>query len=425
MKLGRQLFGNAGIYLGANIVNAGIPFLLLPILTRLLTPTDYGTVAMFSIALSVFGAFSGLSVHGAVAVRYFQLNQSDLAEYVGTCVGILVVSTSLLFILVVFLRGPLSAAFGVPIDWLLVAVVTAGFQFLGHIRLSLWQSSGNAKEYGVFQISRSLTNAAASLFFILFIGMAWQGSALGQALAIILFGVLAGLWLAKDRFLKFPRLWKVHARDALKFGVPLIPHAIGGLLIVAVDRLVITHLIDVAQAGIYMVALQIGQVLGLFTDSFNRAYAPWLMKALSQPTEARRVNIVRGTYAYFVALLLGALALGLLAPQLLAVLVGDSFQLAGELVIYIAVGFAFGGCYYVVANYVFIQSKTAILPLVTLASGVFHIPLTFLLVGRYGITGAGQAFMVTQALSFIGTWWLANKVYPMPWFGAFRRTSGN
>lgn len=422
MNLRSKLVGNAAIYLGTNVLNAGIPFLLLPILTRVLTPADYGTVAMFGIVLSLLGAFVGLSVHGAVTVRYFQMDRNELPDFVGTCVAILVVSTSLIFILIALFRDPLSAISGVPADWLLVAVIVAGFQFLGHIRLSLWQVSGKAVRYGIHQISQSLTNAAGSLLLIFSFGMAWEGRALGQTIAIILFGGMAGLWLIKDDFLRFPKSWRIHSRDALKFGVPLIPHVIGGLLIVAVDRFVIVTLIDVAQAGIYMVALQVGQVLGLLTDSFNKAFAPWLMKSLSEPTPAMRVAIVRGTYAYFVGVILIALLLGLAAPHLLTVLVGDSFLAAGDVVIYVALGFAFGGCYYMVANYIFVQSRTAILPLVTLASGIFNVPLMFLLVGRHGIMGAGQAFMLTQALSFLGTWWLANRVYPMPWFSALGRT---
>lgn len=55
--MSRKLFGNAAIYLGANILNAGIPFLLLPILTHVLTPADYGIVAMFSVVVSILGAF--------------------------------------------------------------------------------------------------------------------------------------------------------------------------------------------------------------------------------------------------------------------------------------------------------------------------------------------------------------------------------
>ena len=424
MKLRSKLFGNAAIYLGANILNAGIPFLLLPILTRVLTPADYGTVAMFGIVLSVLGAFTGLSVHGAIGVRYFQLEKKALAEYVGACVGILVTSTVVLFLLVAAFGSWLAVVSGVPSDWLLVAVVLSGFQFLGNIRLAIWQVSGEAKKYGAFQITQSLLNAAVSLVLILMVGMAWEGRVLGQAVAVMLFGIIALWWLSKDSLMRLSKGWRAHSRDALKFGVPLIPHVIGGLLIVAADRFVIVRLLDVAQAGIYMVALQVGQALGLMTESFNKAYAPWLMKNLSKPTEALRITIVRGTYLYFVLVLGVATVFGLLAPLFLGFLVGESFRAAGGLVIYIALGFAFGGCYFMVTNYVFFESKTKALAFVTLVSGLVNIPLMLILVGYSGITGAGQAFMLTNALSFIGTWWLAQKLHPMPWLKAFRSTAG-
>lgn len=422
MTLRHKLFGNAAIYLGANILNAGIPFLLLPILTRVLTPADYGTVAMFGIVLSVLGAFTGLSVHGAIGVRYFQLGKKELAEYVGTCVGILVVSSSVLFLLVTVFGSWLAGVSGVPSDWLLVAVVLSGFQFLGNIRLSLWQVAGESKQYGAFQVTQSLLNAAISLILILAVGMAWEGRVLGQTMAVTLFGVIALGWLLRDGLLRPSSEWRVHSWDALKFGVPLIPHVIGGLLIVAVDRFVIVRLLDVAQAGIYMVALQVGQALGLVTESFNKAYAPWLMKNLSAPTSALRITIVRGTYLYFFLVLAAAALFGFLAPMFLGFLVGESFRAAGELVIYIAFGFAFGGCYFMVTNYVFFVSKTKVLALVTFLSGIINIFLMFILVEHNGITGAGQAFMLTNALNFIGTWWLAQKLHPMPWLKALRST---
>lgn len=424
MNLRSKLFSNAGIYLAANILNAGIPFLLLPILTRVLTPADYGTVAMFGIVLSVFGAFTGLSVHGAIGVRYFQLEKKELAVYVGACVGILIISTSIIFILVALFGVVLVEVTGVPLDWLLVAVVLSSFQFVGNILLSLWQVSGEAKKYGAFQIAQSLLNATISLVLILVVGMAWEGRVLGQTVAVMMFGVVALWWLYKEDLLVLSSSWRSHSMDALKFGVPLIPHVIGGLLIIAADRFIIVSMLDVSQAGIYMVALQVGQALGLVTVSFNNAYAPWLMKNLSNPTEALRITIVRGTYLYFVIVFMAATVFGLLVPLFLDYLVGESFRAAGELVIYIALGFAFGGCYYMVTNYVFFESKTKILAFVTFVSGMVNIPLMFIFVEHNGIAGAGQAFMLTHALMFVGTWWLAQKVHPMPWLKALRSTTG-
>lgn len=419
-----KLLSNTEIYLGANILNASIPFLLLPILTRVLTPTDFGTVAMFGIILSIFGAFTGLSVHGAIGVRYFQLDKKVLSEYVGACVGILVISTGMLFILVAVFGSWLTVVAGVPTDWLLVAVVLSGFQFLVNIRLTLWQVADEAKKFGTFQVTQSLLNASISLILILMVGMAWQGRVLGQTVAVMLFGAIALLWLSKDGLMRFSNDWRAHFRDALKFGIPLIPHVIGGLLIVAADRFIIVRLLDVAHAGIYMVALQIGQALGLLTDSFNKAYAPWLMKNLSKPTDALRVTIVRGTYLYFFLVFGAAIVFGILAPLFLGFLVGESFRAAGELVIYIVLGFAFGGCYFMVTNYIFFESKTKYLAYVTFVAGLVNIPLMFILVEHSGITGAAQAFMLTNAFRFLGTWWLAQKLHPMPWLKALQSSAG-
>jgi O-antigen/teichoic acid export membrane protein len=416
MSNSRKLVSNAAIYFGANVLNAAIPFFLLPILTRVLSPADYGTIAMFGVCLSMISALTGLSVHGAIGVRYFQLSKEELAEYVVTCMGILVISTAAIFLITLALRPWLASLTGLPVDWLLVAVVVSGFQFLGNIRLSLWQVAGEAKNYGAFQVTQSLLNGGGSLVLILLVGMAWEGRVLAQSLAICMFGLIGLCWLWKDGFLRRPQKARAHCLDALKFGVPLIPHVIGGLLIVATDRLIIVKLLDVGQAGLYMVALQFGQVIGLLTESFNKVYAPWLMRKLSSDDEIPRSRIVGFSYLYMGFLFVLATAFGLLAPWVMSFLVGSGFRASSELVIYIAIGFSFGGCYYMVTNYVFFENKNSILALITLLAGLINIPLMYFLVERNGLVGAAQAFMLTQCFSFVGTWWLSNKVHPMPWF---------
>jgi O-antigen/teichoic acid export membrane protein len=410
----KTLLRNASIYTGANILNAGIPFLLLPVLTRVLSPADYGTIAMFGIVVTIVGAFTGLTVHGAVGVRYFQLDQERMPPYVGACLAILAVSGSMVFCVVAVGRPWLESITRVPGRWLLVAVLVSSAQFVINIRLSLWQVQHKAFRYGAFQISQSMLNAGLSLFLILSLGMAWEGRALGQSAAVSVFMLIALFLLLQRTEASWPTNTR-DVRDALKFGVPLIPHVIGGLSIATVDRFMITNMLDVAQAGIYMVALQMGMVLGLLTDSFNSAYAPYLMGVLVKEDRARDRNIVRGTYAYFLVVIVAALLLGVTAPHLLGVLVGERFRAAAGVVLYVAMGYAFGGMYYMVANYVFLENKTGYLAVVTFSSGVFNIIATFLLIKVNGIIGAAQAFMLSQAMIFFCTWWLAQRLRPMPW----------
>ncbi len=370
---------------------------------------------MYAIAIGVFAAFTGLSVHGAVNVRYFQLTADDMAEFVTACLLILAAST--VFITgIVYVAAPyLTEVIGLPRAWLVVGVLVAAAQSLSLIRLSLWQVSGMPFSYGAFQIGRTLSNALLSLLLVLGVNMAWEGRLIGQSAAIGLFGFVAIFYLFRSGFLVRPQNLGKHCSDALRFGIPLIPHVIGGLTIVMLDRFVIAAVVGLAGAGIYMVAAQIGQVLGLLSDAFNKAYSPWLMRQLATPGDTRPRQIVWGTYLYFGGIIALALAIGGAAPLIVGTLAGPAFENAQDVVVYVALGYAFNGCYLIVTNYVFFESRTAILAYITFGAALIHLPLTYILVQYNGIVGAGQAFAISQFLSFLATWWLGHKVHPMPW----------
>lgn len=410
-----MLFGNAAIYLGANILNAAIPFLLLPILTRVLTPADYGIVAMFGIVLSVLGAFTGLSVHGAIGVRYFQMQKNELAEYVGTCIGILVISTSFIFLLVVFFGSWLSAVTGVPLDWLLVAVVLSGLQFLGNIRLSLWQVDGQAKKYGAFQVTQSLLNACFSLIFILIVGMAWQGRVLGQALAIGMSGVVALWWLLKDDLLVTPVAWRRYGADALKFGVPLIPHVIGGLVISTGGQFIVTNMFGMYETGLYVVGVQLGLVLGLISDAFVKSFGPWMYKKLNEDSMVIRHLIVGVIYCSFLFFLIVSLVFSVVIYIIFPLIVGDNFLPARSLIAYFIFGNGFVGMYFAIAGFFFFTSKTKFISIVTITSGVFSIIIMWILGNYFGINGIALGYLLSQMIMFILAWKMATWVYPMPW----------
>jgi len=409
-----SLFGSAVVYGLTNAIGAGIPLLVLPVLTRVLTPEEYGRVAMFSVVVALLGAFTGLSVHGAVGIRYFDKKKIDFPRYVATCLIILTASTLLVLALVCLLLPWFELAAKLPARWLLVAVLVAAAQTLIQVQLAIWQAARRPWAYGALRLGQSILDGSISLILVLAFGLAWEGRVAGIASAAGLIGILTLLLLVRQHWVRFPGSTD-YARNALWFGVPLIPHVVGGMLLVMIDRFLISNVLDVASTGIYMVALQIGMVLGLATDSFNRAYAPWLLATLTETQPGRDAAIVRFTYGYFFVVCVIAVLLGLFAPTILGFLVGDKFRTAAPIVVYITLGFAFGGMYYMVTNYVFFAGRTASLAAITLICGISNTALTYWLLRRSGVIGAAQAFMLAQALQFAGTWWLAHRSRPMPW----------
>jgi O-antigen/teichoic acid export membrane protein len=244
--------------------------------------------------------------------------------------------------------------------------------------------------------------------------MAWQGRVLGQSLTALLIGIIALVWLYKDQLLQRTNTWKTHSKDALRFGAPLIPHVIGGFLMVVVDRIIISNLLGKESVGIYMVAFQFGQVIGLLTESFNKAYAPWLFKTLSSE-QINKPSIVKWTYAYFVAIILISIPYALFLPFIIGFIVGEEFIVSAQLVIYLALGSAFIGCYYMITNYIFFAKKTEYLAFVTLVCGLINIPITYYLTLHMQLEGAAAAFLITHILFFLLAWLLSQRVYNMPW----------
>ena len=87
------LFRASAIYGGANVLSAAVPFLLLPILTRALTPAQYGEVISFYLVVAVCGAVAGLGLHSAVGVRWLDSSSGDPSRYTGTAVVLVLVTT--------------------------------------------------------------------------------------------------------------------------------------------------------------------------------------------------------------------------------------------------------------------------------------------------------------------------------------------
>lgn len=419
MSAHRALFGSAVIYTVTAGLSAGVPLILLPILTRLLSPEEYGKVAIFAVVVQVLSTLTGLSVHGAVGMRYFDQDKLDFPRYVASCLAILLASTAIVMGLLVAALPWLEEFTKLPGYWLVLAVLLSGSNFVVQIQLSIWQSGKHALRFAIFRTGQALTDLVLSLLLVVVAGLGWQGRIGGVAVAGLLSAIVALIAIVRGSWLRFP-VDRGYIENALRFGVPLIPHAIGGMLIAVVDRFMITNILDVASTGIYMVALQIGLVLNLMNDALNRAYSPVLIEALRVGNLDRDVKIVRATYAYFLALLVLGVVMGMLAPTILGVLVGPKFQAAAPIVILITIGQAVSGMYYMVATYVFYAGRTASLAIVTLTSGLLNVGISYWLLHTMGLQGAGLAFLVAQSVLFLGTWWLSNRSRPMPWLRALR-----
>jgi O-antigen/teichoic acid export membrane protein len=254
-KFLRQLFKSAliqsaGIYTITNALNAAIPFLLMPVLTRYLTPADYGMVSMFGLLVSFASAFVGLNADSAISRQYYDRDEVDIRRYISTGLLIFLCSSIIVFLLFYLLAEPLSRITSVPRQWLWAVVIVCAAQFLSRTVLILWQVQVKPKAYGTYQIAQTLTNAGLSLLFVVVFGFAWQGRITGQIITAVMFAIVAIWILYRDKWLP-ATVNTAYINHIFKFGIPLIPHTLGAIMITMTDRLFITNMVGLKKSVIF------------------------------------------------------------------------------------------------------------------------------------------------------------------------------
>lgn len=415
---GNTLLAGSAVYLSTNILNAIIPFALLPVLTRYLSPEEYGEVAMFQTLLGALAAFIGLSMNGAAGRKFYDgnLGENDLAEFIGACLQILLITSLISLTVLAAFSGNFSEWLGLDKQWILLAVLVCASNVIAQLRLGQWQVRKQAIKYGVLQISRSLLNVTLSLGLVVVLLKGSDGRISAQVWTAAIFAFVA-LWLLKRGNLLSFLSWRPdYIREALRFGVPLIPHVGGMFLLASVDRFVIKSELGLAQTGIYMVAVQFAAALALVFDAVNKAYVPWLFERLKRDQINEKRQIVLFTYGWYALILCGAALAFIIGPWLIVFVAGERYEQAGDVLGWLALGQVFGGMYLMVTNYIFFSKRTGLLSLVTMASGLINVTLLFLMIGAFGLEGAAYSFCIAMAVRFLLTWCVAQKRHPMPWF---------
>ncbi|MCW8328231.1 oligosaccharide flippase family protein [Photobacterium sp. SDRW27] len=416
-KENKEFISNTLVYFVSNILNAAIPFILLPILTRSLTPAEYGQVAIFQVTISALSAFVGFSVNGSAVRKFYskEMQEAEYKKYLGACFQILLFSLCVILSIVVLFSEYLVRWIGLSLDWIILAVISSAALFLLQMRLMQWQVRKKAKRYGAFQVSYSLTNLLISLFLVFSLYYGAEGRIAGIAISSIIFALLSLYFLKREKLIIFFTWNKRYIKEAINYGVYLIPHVSGIFLLSSVDRIVINSKLGMEQAGIYMVAVQLCGVFTICFDAINKAFVPWLFERLKRNLVNELAQIVKFTYIYMCVLSFLCIVGYYVAPHFIGIVAGDEYLAAAQVVGILCVGQAFNGMYLMMTNYILYKKNTGVLSSITISSGLINVLLSIHLIDSYGFQGVALSFVISMLFRFITTWWFASKSYSMPW----------
>jgi O-antigen/teichoic acid export membrane protein len=409
------------VYLTGNVVNAVLPFMLLPILTRYLTPTDYGLVATSVVLVQVTVTAIGLNTSGLIVQSQFTDDFETRRNLLST--NVLVTSgLAVVFILFTMSGGRLVERLtGFPGAWAPLLIVVALGIVVQQFYLAILQSRDEAKLFVGIQILGNVLNLSVAVLLVVGLGMDWRGRIIATVVGA---AAVAAISLHGLRY-RLGLLGAIFDRKALKgilhFGVPLIPHTAGGFAMVMAPRLYLNNLATVADTGLFGVAYNLASPIAVVVGAANQAYMPALFSKLVGLETAARLRLSR-------MLLLGAVTMPCLAViyavgtrWILPWIVGPRFLQVSDYVVWLALAFAMQGMYFVFANLVVFSKKTSLMAWrCDFAGGIAVLVGCPVLIGMNGPIGAAQATLLGFTISCVGAFIASRKAFPLPWADALR-----
>lgn len=387
------LIKNLSIYFFFNCAIAILPIVLMPILTKYMTPKDYGLYAIYALMLMFFGIMSRFELNAALK-REFVSVKDNFGQYVGTAFvfSLLMIIPSLLIVYVVSFY--VKDLFGISFFWVFLSFPLVFLRGQVMNLHHLWQINSNSFLYGLWGLVSSVSMYSLSIFILVYFDIGWEARAVAEWLVSFLAFSMAVYFLKKHFNLCFVFKYCL-LKKMLGYSFPLIPGALISYCITASDRFFLTEFSSSHELGLYSIALQLSFSLGLL---FSAAYPVWESYVFNKVGCIDYIAFKRLSAVLVVVGVGGVLIVFCLAYVLyLAIpyLVASEFIGASDYVVPCLFVALAGGMYRLSNAVLVYMKKTKKVLSVSLMMLLVDIGLMYLFVGSYGAISVGYILAIT------------------------------
>lgn len=268
MSRHKQLLKNTGILALGKFATQFIAFLLLPIYTHFLDPSEYGVFDIIMTYMMLALPFLTLRLEYA-AFRFLIDARKDEEEKT----RILSTTFRFLVMMAVFwgiLYGIVSVFVTIPYGLLVLGLALA--MTLSGVVLQISRGFGSNKGFAIASMIAGIVTSVGSIITI--VGLSWGIE--GILASAILGNVLACVYLSWSlrlcRYLRLSAYDFTLLKELLKFGVPMVPSGFAWWAINGLDRTFIALFLGLAANGIYAIASKYAFVIVSVSSVFGLAW---------------------------------------------------------------------------------------------------------------------------------------------------------
>ena len=385
----RLFIENFFIYGIGSVLNKAVPFLLLPVLTRMITdPAVFGVFDIYTIVIRLVTPFVILGCYDAMFRLFFEDDATRYRQEVCSSSLTIVAAAAGISLLTAFLLWFSGFSFVdrhyrwlIPVGGLVIAsqgiqsIVAAPTRMQNHRRVVILLSLFGAVLYYGFAIL-----------------LAWRGRPLEGLVYGNLFSglfLLAVYALLNRSFFSFNDARKERVWELLKIGAPLAPTFLIYWIFQSCDRFMIGHMLGLEAVGLY----GIGARLSSISQGIYMAFAGgWQYFAFSTMKDKDHTQLMSRVFEVLGILSIASLMLLLpLAEWLFGLMVGGHYRQAYVVFPFLFISPLLLMLSQIAGTQLQVIKKTYLSTATKILGAVANILLNLIFIPRWGILGAAMA----------------------------------
>jgi len=385
-------------------------FLVIPLFWKVLTPTDYGILAITEIISTFLSVILGLSLDQSITRFYYEWPEEERRRRIG---AIWVMNWGSVILLgggsmgVFYLISPLMFPQVGFFPVIFLGLLNAIFLSLTPLAQATIRIKKMPKLYATYRVTTFFLQIAISIYFVLVHNWGLVGYLSALVISSLVAAIFSGVIMT---LFGVPCLINAGIKDALRFSVPMIPSACLSSFTSILDRLILQHFCSLQVLGIYAIALKFTSIIGVVQNSLKLSYGPFFMKNVL--TENGRQAIYRMTGFYIFPLFLAGLSLSVFIDKAIYLIGQPSYYPVIEFVPYLVIVTLIGCLNVFYANGIILSNRTHLLIFPALLQLCFLF-IGMVLIPRLEIFGAIIAKFLSITSFVVASVFISNRVYKL------------
>ena len=379
-------------------VNALIGLLTVPIITRILSPEQYGIASLISIIVEMLVVFCSLALDQSFVRFFYEVEEEERGKLLQDClyypVFITIFSSLVIFIfrnqISIFILGKKEKVIWLIIVFSIVALIIKSFAFLV-VRM---QQKGGL--YSFFYILIKVVEFSFILLFFKIYGNDYKVIVLATLFSTLITSLF--MIIVERKIWRLVGKRKIEKKELLNFSAPLVLTLALTWVFASSDKITIKIFSNLKELGLYSGAFRIVSIISVIQTGFTSFWTPFIYERYSKNPEDLVFYKKANDYLSLIFFLMGITILA--TRNIIIILLGEKYYDS----LFIVPMLIFVPIMYLISETTMMgigfKKKSKYFLYISIIVAVFNIVGNILLVPKYGAKGAAISTGISYIIFF-------------------------